>query len=333
MNESPSALDFSPRDVHLGKSYLLTGKDAYLIDQVIDILKLSLRKQDDVDFFIVYGDSIKSADLAEQLDTYSIFSSAKLVIIRNADKLGKKELETLSDYYDSPSEIQSVVIVAEKIDSRFSAWKKIKSGSIHIACDSPPYVNVLRSWLDKSLRAMNKTMSPKAMEEFLSRIDLDYYTAANELTKLDLLSHGRKQISEKDVLQSLGTTRIGTLIDFYRALGRKQAKQALEAMDKMIFADWEPLQVLFQFSKFYTSLWRILLFRKQHLSDSEISAKHLTEVYPSQRKDYLEFSHNYSLASLENIFAILLETDAQFKLSVADASVLLNNCLLKILEA
>jgi hypothetical protein len=36
---------------------------------------------------------------------------------------------------------------------------------------------------------------------------------------------------------------------------------------------------------------------------------------------------------MEAIFAILLETDAQFKLSVAEANILLCNCLIKVLEA
>lgn len=332
-NSTPTALEITPKDIKLGNSYLLTGTDAYLGDRVLDLLKHTLRKKDNVDTFIVYGDSVKSADLAEQLDTFSIFSSAKLIIIRNAEKLQKKELETLGDYFDSPSEIQSVAIVAEKTDIRFTAWKKIKAGSMQILCEPPRYGGILRSWLDRSLKNINKTMSPKASEEFINRIELDYYHAANELTKLDLLSHGRSQISEQDVLKSLGTTRIGTLIDFYRALGRKQARQAIEAMDKMLFADWEPLQVFFQFGKFYTNLWRIQLLRKAHVSDSEISAKHINDIFQTQRKEFLEFASRYSLVSLEAIFGILLETDAQFKLSVAEPQVLLTTCLLKLLEA
>ncbi|MDY0151598.1 MAG: DNA polymerase III subunit delta [Candidatus Cloacimonas sp.] len=335
MNEStiPSALNFSSAAVKLGKSYLLTGTDAYLSDLVLDIIKGTLRKLDSIDTFIVYGDSVKSADLAEQLDTFSIFSSAKLIIIRNAEKLAKKELETLGDYFDAPSEIQSVVVVVEKIDIRFTAWKKIKAGSMQVSCDVPRWGGEIRAWLDSKLGTINKTMTPRAKEEFLNRIELDYYNAANELTKLDLISHGRNQISEKDVMKSLETTRTGTLIDFYRALGRKQAKQAIEAMEKMLFAEWEHLQVFFHFNKFYTTLWRIQLLRKARYSDSEISTKHMQEVFNTQRREYLEFASNYSIKSLESIMAILLETDAQYKLTVAEPPILLTTCLLKCLEA
>ncbi|MBP7333920.1 MAG: hypothetical protein KA963_04325, partial [Candidatus Cloacimonas sp.] len=191
----------------------------------------------------------------------------------------------------------------------------------------------IRAWLDKALKDINKTMTDKAIEEFLSRIELDYYNAANELTKLDLLTGNRKTITESDIILSLGTSRSGTLIDFYRALGRKQAKPAIEAMEKMLFADWKPLQILFQLTRFYSNIWKILLLKKAHISDKEIIANHLNDVYAAQRKEILDLSRSYNLASLENIFALLLETDQQFKLTVADPQILLCNCLLKILDA
>jgi len=334
MSESTlSALDLSASDAHLGKSFLLIGVDTYLADTALDIIRLKLKIHDKVDTFIVYGDEVKSSELNEHLDTFSIFSSAKLVIIRNAEKLDKKELDTLSEYFDAPSEIQSLAIVAEKIDARLSSWKKIKAGSITIVCDPPRFGGAIRSWLDKALKKMNKTMTAKAMEEFLNRVELDYYNAANELVKLDLLTQHASTITDKDVLKSLGTSRSGTLIDFYRALGRKQSKGALESMEKMLFADWEPLQVLSQVYRFYLSLWKILLLKKAHISDSEINSKHMGDIFQTQRKEYMEFSRNYKLESIEAIFGILLETDANFKLSVAEPNILLSTCLIKILDA
>ncbi len=328
-----SALDFTQADVTLGSSFLLLGMDTYLADTALDIIRLKLKRQDKVDTFIVYGDEVKSSELSEQLDTFSIFSSSKLIVIRNAEKLDKKELEVLGSYFDSPSEIQSLAIIAEKIDAHLGPWKKIKAMATTIPCDPPRFGGAIRCWLNKALKNINKTMTPKAMEEFLNRIELDYYNAANELAKLDLLTQEKSTISDKDVLKSLGTTRSGTLIDFYRALGRMQTKAALEAMDNMVSADWEPLQVLSQIFRFYLSLWKIILLRRAHISESEINSKHLAEVYPYQRKEYMEFSRNSKPESLETIFGILLETDANFKLSVAEPSILLSNCLLRILKS
>ena len=327
------ALDFTADKVRLGSSYLLTGTDSYLVDRVLDTIRAKLKKKENADTFIIYGDEVKSPELADLLDTYSIFSSTKLIIIKNAESLKTKEMNILADYFSSPSEIQSLAIVTEKADARYDYWKKIKAGTLVINCDPPPYGGAIRAWLDKALKDINKTMTDKAIEEFLSRIELDYYNAANELTKLDLLTGNRKTITESDIILSLGTSRSGTLIDFYRALGRKQAKPAIEAMEKMLFADWKPLQILFQLTRFYSNIWKILLLKKAHISDKEIIANHLNDIYATQRKEILDLSRSYNLASLENIFALLLETDQQFKLTVAEPQILLCNCLLKILDA
>ncbi|HNV92572.1 MAG TPA: DNA polymerase III subunit delta [Candidatus Cloacimonas sp.] len=327
------ALDFAAANVNLGSSYLLVGTDSYLVDKVIETIKKKLKKKENIDTFIIYGDDVKSSELADILDTYTIFSSAKLVILKNAEQLNKYELKTLSSYFSSPSEIQSLAIATEKIDLHNESWKQIKAHSTIINCESPRYGGAIRSWLDKSLKDMNKTMTIKAIEEFINRIELDYYYAANELNKLDLLTTGRNRITEEDVMKSLGTTRTGTLIDFYRALGKKQEKQAIEALEKMLNANWEFLQIFFQFTKFYNNIWHILLLKKAHISDNEIVSKHLSDIYPNQRKEFLELSRSYNLASLEKIFTILLETDQQFKLSVADSQILLITCLIRVMEA
>lgn len=332
--ESPLlALDFTSANVHLGSSYLLVGADSYLVDRILDILKATLKKKDNVDVFIIYGDEVKSAELADLLDTYSIFSSAKLVIIRNADQMNEKGQKILLSYLAEPSEIQCLAIVVEKIELKDEIWKKIKSQTKVINCEPPRFGSAIRSWLDNTLKEMNKTMTYKAIEEFLNRVELDYYNAANELNKLDILTSDKKTITDTDVMKSLGTTRKGTLIDFYRALGRKQAMQAIEAMEKMLNANWDFLQIFFQFNKFYNNIWHILLLKKAHISDSEIISKHLEDIYYNQRKEFLSLATSYTLNSLEKIFAILLETDHQFKLSVADARILLTTCLIKVLEA
>ncbi len=331
--KAQSSMSLPVKDIRLGKSYFLLGGDAYQADKAIQLIKSTLQASNVVDTTILYGDEIKFSALADQLDAFSIFSSAKLVMIRNADKLGKKELDVLAEYFDAPSDIQSIIVIADKVDARIAAWKKIKASSILVTCDPPKYGGTMREWLAAETKRIGKRLSPKAAEEFISRIDLDYYYASNELGKLDLISCERDVITETDVIKSLGTTRMGTLIDFYRALGKRNLKLSLEALQLMISAEWEALQVLFHFSKFYTVVWRILMLRKAHISDSEIQIKHLMDLYQSQRKEYLDFSRNYTLDAIEKIFAILLETDSKLKLSVAENNIVLTICLIEILKA
>lgn len=330
--KSFSALDFDPSVIKLGTSFLLLGTDAYLVDQVGDEIRKILKERFGADIIILYGDEIKLAELNDYLDGFSIFSSAKLLMIKNAEALKKKELQVVAEYFSDPAENQSLLIIAEKVDLRTSGWKKIKDSCVLVTCDPPKYSGLLRPWVEKKLRTYGMSMDSKAIETFCSRIELDYANANNELVKLVILNPNTKQIKEADVMRSIGSSRVGTQIDFYRAMGTRNAKNCIELLERMLISEWEPLQVFFQINKFFGVIWRILLLKKNHITPDEIIKTHLAEIFQSQRQEYVNFSNNYSLQSLESIFSILLETDARIKLSAAQPEVLLEMCLLEILS-
>lgn len=327
-----NALEAANLRFSLGQNMLLVGIDSFLIESIIRQIKTMMRSKTEFDTIIVYADEVSAGELAEHLDTFTIFSANKLVIIKNTEQLRKNEIEIISAYFDAPAENQSLIIVIDKFDARLSAWKKITSASIRINCDPPKWGSEIRSWLNAELKRMGKSMTPKAMDEFSSRIELDYFSAANELNKINLLAGDRKTFTEEDVFASLGTTRTGTLIDFYRALGKRNPKTALLAVELMLSTDWEPLQIFFQLYRFYSILYKIQLLRKAHVSDSEITVKHIAEVFMSQRKEYLDFASAYSTQSLESIMGILLDTDAKLKSSNLDGKLILGLAIIAILE-
>ena len=226
-----------------------------------------------------------------------------------------------------------MVVVTEKTDIRFSAWKKISAHAQRINCDPPRYSSDIKNWLVRELQRQNLRMDAVGQQEFIDRIELDYYWAANELAKLSILAGESRSISSRQVLSSLNTSRSGTISDFYRSLGRRDPKSTLASIEKMLAVDWEPLQVFFQIHKFYTIIWKILLLKAKHITESEISAKHLMDLFTNQRKEFVDFSRGYTLRSIERIMAILLETDAKLKTTTASDILILETCAITILEA
>ncbi len=326
------ALEFDTKKLSLGDNFLLTGGDAFLMDTVTDRVRKELKRDDDVDLVIIYGDEAKSAQINDLLDTYSIFSSAKLVLFRNADLLKKNELECLAGYFSDPSPQQSLVISASKTDARLSAWKKIREACQIVTCDPPRHGGMFAPWLDKALAQLGKTMPQNARYAFTNRVELDFASANNELQKLALLSGDRRQITEADVLRGIGSSRVGTQIAFAKALGEKQAGEALQLLDRMLATELKALQITSQINRVYQVIYHILLLKEAHISPAEISSKHLLDIYADQRKHYLAFAQRYRLDQMEEIFAILLDTDSKLKTSMGSDAVLLTTCILRIME-
>lgn len=312
--------------------FLLLGADGYLIEKTQRKIRSQLIKSHAADLVILYGDEATASELSEQLDVYSVFSDAKIIVLRNADLLRKEALETLANYVSSPSEDQNLIITCTKIDSRLSAWKKIKEASVCVNCDPPRFSGDVRAWLDAELKSLKRSMTPLARDAFLARIELDYSTIDNELNKLLLFTVNKDTISDADVAQSLGTTRTGALADLFRALGNRDAKKALTQMQQMLEADWEPLGILGQMQKFFLSVRKIQLLMENRITESEIITKHLMDIFQSYRKDYIEYAKRYKNLSMSAIFEMLLKTDSQLKLTASTPEMLLSICIVELIS-
>lgn len=326
--------------------YLITGKDGFLIDRTYTLIRESIKCfLDKPDIVTIYGDEITIPDLSDYLESYSIFASNRILIIRNAERLGeenktrknperhKKMADIIGKYLETPDPSQAIILIAESVDSRLTGWKKIKEIALQIECHPPKHAGEMRAWLDAILKEKQIRMDNTARELFMSKVELDFCTAENELTKLCILIGERKVISETDVKTTLPSARAGTVSDFFRALGNRQTKDVLAKTDEMLASDKEPLMLLATITNFFKTIWKIHALKAKHISLSEISSKHLMDLFMTQRNEYISYTNHYKPSEIPAIFTALLELDSQIKLSMAEPEVLFTLCLMKICHA
>jgi len=320
------------KEARMGESFLLVGTDVYWQDRYTEAVRKALRKNE-VTLSILYGDVVKAYQLKDELDSLSLFADLKLIIIKSADAMNKKELDTLAAYFSSPIDTQSLVIQAEKIDARTGNWKKIKEACQFFQCDKPKFTGQIKDWVQQELRTRGISINNRALDSFTTRVELDFATAKNELDKLCLLVGERKTITELDVEKCLGSSRMGAQMDFFRAMGARKTDSCLNAVNLMLDSEQEPLSIVFMIQRFFTAIWKIRILKAKHVSRAEIIQKHLMDLYPSQRTEYPVMAENYSLVALETVFDVLLELDSQLKSISTDPKLLLSLALIKICQA
>lgn len=327
----------------LQAGYLILGEDAYMIDQVYRVLR-EIVKQNIPSFeqINLYGDELKISELSDYIDSYSLFSDNRLLVIRNADRLGEEDknrkqpdkqkqmLELLNQYFENPESSQVIILIAESIDSRMTGWKKIKETCLTIDCEPIKYAGEMKVWVEKKLKDNNKKMNDAAKDHFLEKVELDFCVADNELDKLLIYTESKNIISISDVNATLPTSRTGTLKEFYNALGNRQLNYLFVKVDEMLDNNWADLQILSILIKFFTTIWKIHALKAKHISDSEISRTHMNDIFANQRNDYLAYARNFKPEEIPEIFSHLLKIDSDIKLSVAESKVLLSICLTKI---
>lgn len=323
--------------------YLIIGDDGYLVDKVYQSIKSIIKKSMSAyEQLTLYGDELKFSELSEYLDSYSIFSDNRILVIRNCDRLGeedknrkqpeqhKRMAELIANYFRDPDSSQVLVLIADSVDSRLTSWKKLKEECLTIICEPIKYPGEMKAWLESTLRSNKKVMNDRAKDLFLNKVELDFCTAENELEKLFVFVGDRPNIDEKDVTTTLPTTRAGTLSDFYRALGSRNTKDILKKINDMLDNEWADLQILSNISRFFLTIWKIHALQTKHYTNKEIITSHLNDLFLSQRESYITFAAKYKPDEITKAFEVILETDSQIKLSMAESKVLLALSIIKI---
>ena len=81
----------------------------------------------------------------------------------------------------------------------------------------------------------------------------------------------------------------------------------------MILNNESAIFIIAMLTRFFSLIWKVVALRKKNLSDSEITTRHLMEIYIKYRSDYIKFASNYSKKDIEKVFSMLLQTDVDLK--------------------
>ncbi len=315
--------------------YLIFGADEFQKEQVLKYIKKSLitKETEDFDFSFFYGNETSGEEIIEQLEMIPFMSEHRLVILKDYDKLKKSDLELLSDYCSNQNDSTILVLTAVKPDMRLALSKKIKKQGILIECKAPYSPRDIVTWLNRELVAENIRMEGRAISLFSQIIETDYQIASNELDKLLIFIGERKNITYEDVMKCVGNSRVNSIFEFQNAIGGIDKIKSFKILENMINNKEVLVFIIVMLNRFFIIIWKIQALRVRRHTDREISANYLKEITPYFRKDYLNYSKNFTRKSLIKIFNALTETDFQIKSTNIEERILATMLLEKIFLA
>ncbi len=115
--------------------YALVGSDALLQQQALQRIVAELPP--DAQRIDADGETADLADVLDELRSFALFGSAKVVAVRNADEFVSRFREQLEDYVARPSESATLVLRFSSLPSNQRIYKAIaKTGQI-VPCQAP----------------------------------------------------------------------------------------------------------------------------------------------------------------------------------------------------
>jgi DNA polymerase-3 subunit delta len=305
--------------------YLFHGAEDLLIDEGIQLIINAALDAGTKGFNldIVYGSKAEAKDVVAHAASFPMMSERRVVVVKEFEKLvaAESEKEIFLAYLDRPLASTSLILVTTKPDFRKKPFTDLKKKAEVIEC-SPLFDNQIPSWIAGRVATLGKKISPEASRLLHGYVGNSLRALQNEIDKLFIYIGEQRQLEAEDVAAVVGASKGFTIFELQNAIGRKDLKEALKILERMLELGESPQLIIVMLTRFFTQLWKLSELRRRRASEQEMSAA--VGIRPYFLKQYLEFSANYTVEHIEQNFRALLEADVTLKSTSRDSHLVLD---------
>ncbi len=314
--------------------YLFYGEEDFLIDECVQaIIEKTLdpgMKGFNLD--VVYGSKAEAKDVIAHAASFPMMSERRVVVVKEFEKLVGSETgkEIITNYINKPLESTCFVLVSLEPDFRKKPFTDLKKKAELVEC-KPLWDNEVPSWIANRIHKLGKDANPEACRLLHAYVGNSLRSLQNEIEKLFIFVGEKKQIIPEDVTTIVGATKGYTIFELQNAIGRKDAKEAVKILEKMLEGGQSPQMIIVMLTRFFNQLWKLTDVKSKRMGDADIAKE--IGVSPYFLKQYLEFSSRFTLDQIERNFKALLDADTVMKTTSRDSHLVLDLLIIALISA
>jgi DNA polymerase-3 subunit delta len=317
------------REGEPGPLYFLHGKERYLVDRAVDLLRARVLdpRTKDFNYELFYGKEAGAARIAQAARTLPMMAKRRLVLVRDADEMKADELGGLSSYVSDPAPETCLVFVAEKADQRLKFFTAFKKHGVLIKLD-PLYERQLPDFVRGEAKARGVTLAPDAITMIVDEIGAELGQLADAVERLAIYAGERKQVTAEDVEQVVATTRQRSVFDLANAVGAGDRAQALRVLSSMLGARESGVRIVAMLARHLRQLWITSELLERTRDKFEIAQA--LGIPPFFADDIIRQARTLDAARAKRMHAALFAADKNLKSSRLDDARLLEGLILEL---
>jgi DNA polymerase-3 subunit delta len=318
----------SKGNVRIYPVYFLYGPEDYVIEEKIqELLNRTLSaKERGLNFHAFSGEEHSGQEIVRAAQTLPMFSRYRFVLVREADRMDDKKVETLMEYITKPSPSTCLVLLGQTI----GPWKKHRK-EVEGVGKAEEYSRLkgrtLISWMKNRMKEKGKTLSEECADYLVEVVGDHLYDLDNALEKVFLSVGAKEKIELPDLGEITSDVKVSTIFDLTEAIGHQNLEKALGILGKamaskaVVFRKEEQVSkvgdpVPLLLSMMAKQYWSLLTIKEMsaHRGDAGTLAKELG-TSPWNIKKLIDQGKNFSEASLREGILKCHQTDLAIKRS------------------
>lgn len=321
--------------------YLYISTSEPVLEERIESVKSHLRGKInfDTDFKVFSGmEEIDEEEFNNYINTPSLFSSKKIVVIKHMEKLSSNLQKRITNLITgTPDNSGNIVFFITALTQKLNTvlLDSIKSSGKIIQLKAP-LSGSLRKWLDEKSQSDGVRFTEKAASLLIENINMDFNLLKRQYDKLyDYISSEEKKVIDENTVRSL-VNRIYSLkiFDLVDSIGKRDKDGSIKAL-KSILDDGQNLIGLVTLIH---RMFKCFLYIKSENSSSLVtdyignSMKVPPYFIGSLVNKYIRSSDNYNKNEILSVFKILNKYDIGFRASSIENEQLAKKLILEIID-
>lgn len=311
--------------------YFLYGSETFYHTEVIHALTQKWITDENRDFNLETFDARESTvnHWLGSVKTLSFLGGTKLVIVRNLhDGIPKdQEAQDLMDYASSPIADACLVISAHKVDRKRKLFKALTGLKDAVVCE-PPKENELVNWVRKRAETQGYSLSADAARFLVNRVGARPGILATELEKTLLYAGKNKSVSERDVSEVVGESKLENAFALTDALKTKNPEKALNLLNNQIDHGEEPIKILGTIAWQLRMIWEVKHYQGKKIPSGQIAK--IMGANPFVVDKALQHTHRFSVQQLRKGYLELVKADRSLKSTSKDPVAVMQTLVLNL---
>ena len=313
--------------------YLFHCEEDFLIDEALQLIigKVLDEGTKGFNLDVVYGSKVEVKDVVAHASSFPMMRGKRVVVVKEFEKLATTDVakDVIGAYINNPLESTILALVALDPDFRKRPFTDLKKKAELVEC-KPLYYNQVPAWIADRVKSQGRQTNAEACRLIQAYVGNSLRSLQNELDKLYVFIGDRKTFTAEDVAAVVGATKGYTVFELQNAIGRRDAKEAIRILERMLENGQSPTMIIVMLSRFFTQLWKLTDVRARRMPEQDISRE--IGVPPYFVKQYLEFRTNFDVVQIEQCFKALLEADTTLKSTSRDPRLVLDLLVVSLLQ-
>lgn len=298
----------------VANNYLFLSDNAYEKNKAIKLIAETFipdAKKREVSMETLYSGELDGFALEEKLTNLGFFSSEKIIVLKEAEKMEDDVKEFLTGYLKNPLKTTCLIIDSAEAKPQTIFYKNLEKMT---ECYTfILYDNEIYYWIKDYVRGLGKTIEEEAVRFLQERIGSNLYMLSSELDKLNLYILEGKTITEKDAMLLTGEFISGSIFNLVDAIGKKNASLSLKYLARIISDGESPIRIFNMILRQFKLIWSIKALMKKGIDPYGISKS--LGLHERVVENLLTQQKYFNFGEIPLVFSRLLKLDLEMKSS------------------